>query len=139
MTATPDVVGTRVDTAALELALYRAVRALRNHDGGLGFTEWSVLDTVCQHGPITPGQIAIREGVQPPSVSRTLAALRAQQFVRLTGHPTDRRQVVVTATADGRTACAQRPATDALADLDPADRNAIARAATTIRTRLLDP
>ena len=51
---------------------------------------------------MTPGELAEHEKVQPPSMTRVIAVLEERNLVQRTAHPTDRRQVVLTVTADGR-------------------------------------
>lgn len=58
-------------------------------------TQLSVLGTVMVMGPATPSSIAAREGVRPPSVTRTLNCLVDDGFVVREPHPDDRRQVLV--------------------------------------------
>ena len=73
--------------------------ALRGRgDEPLSPTEMSVLGTLCRCGPSTPGELARREHVQPPSMTRIVAMLAAKGLVRREPHPQDRRQVVVTQT-----------------------------------------
>lgn len=58
-------------------------------------TQLSVLGTVLVMGPATPSAIAAREGVRPPSVTRTLNCLVDDGYVVREPHPDDRRQVLV--------------------------------------------
>ncbi|MGI8870334.1 MAG: MarR family winged helix-turn-helix transcriptional regulator [Mycobacteriales bacterium] len=44
---------------------------------------------------MTPGTLAAHQKVQPPSMTRVLAALEARGYVQRVSHPTDRRQVLV--------------------------------------------
>jgi DNA-binding MarR family transcriptional regulator len=124
-------------TTDVALHLFRAVRALRGHLDGhrLGFTGWSALSTICEHGPLTPGGIATREGVRAPSVSRTVAALAAAGLVSVSKDSTDHRLLVVTATPAGHQACRDPlPAdtTELLEALDAADRVALGRLAAAV-------
>ena len=50
---------------------------------------------------MTPGAIAARERVQPPSMTRVIASLADLGMVKREPHPTDGRQVIVTLTAAG--------------------------------------
>jgi DNA-binding MarR family transcriptional regulator len=50
---------------------------------------------------MTPGAIAARERVQPPSMTRVIASLADLGMVRREPHPTDGRQVIVTLTPAG--------------------------------------
>jgi DNA-binding MarR family transcriptional regulator len=58
----------------------------------------SVLGTLANCGQATPGELARKEHVQPPSMTRIVALLEAKGLVRLEPHPDDRRQKVVTQT-----------------------------------------
>lgn len=71
----------------------------RGEDGAaLSPTEMSTLGTLFSCGPATPGELARREHVQPPSMTRIIAALESKGLVRRTPHLEDRRQVMVTQT-----------------------------------------
>ncbi|WP_069815955.1 MarR family winged helix-turn-helix transcriptional regulator [Streptomyces sp. TP-A0874] len=91
------------DTAAvnaLRSAVMRLSRRLKHQrvDESLSPTEMSVLGTLARCGSATPGELARKEHVQPPSMTRIVALLEAKQLVRLEPHPEDRRQKVVTQT-----------------------------------------
>ena len=51
---------------------------------------------------MSPGELAARERVQPPSMTRVIAALVERGFVDRSPHPTDGRQTVVALTGTGR-------------------------------------
>ena len=51
---------------------------------------------------MTPGELADHEKVQPPSMTRVIAVLEERSLVLRSPHPTDRRQVVLTVTEEGR-------------------------------------
>lgn len=44
---------------------------------------------------MTPGALAAREKVQPPSMTRVVASLAEQGLVERSPHPTDGRQIIV--------------------------------------------
>lgn len=67
-------------------------------DESLSPTEMSVLGTLARCGSATPGELARKEHVQPPSMTRIVALLEAKGLVRLEPHPEDRRQKVVSPT-----------------------------------------
>src|SRR5919199_1016507 len=69
--------GPAVLAAELRVALMRAVRRLRaeKSDADLSDGQYSVLAVLDRLGPRTPGEIAAHERVQPPSMTRTIAAL----------------------------------------------------------------
>jgi DNA-binding MarR family transcriptional regulator len=81
-------------------AVMRLSRRLRSQrvDETLSPTEMSVLATLARCGSATPGELARKEHVQPPSMTRIVAMLEAKGLVRREPHPDDRRQVVVSRT-----------------------------------------
>jgi DNA-binding MarR family transcriptional regulator len=85
---------------SLRSAVMRLARRLKHQrvDESLSPTEMSVLGTLARCGSATPGELARREHVQPPSMTRIVALLEAKELVRLEQHPEDRRQKVVTPT-----------------------------------------
>ncbi len=85
---------------ALRGAVMRLSRRLKHQrvDESLSPTEMSVLGTLARCGRATPGELARKEHVQPPSMTRIVAMLEAKGLVRLEAHPDDRRQKVVTQT-----------------------------------------
>ncbi|HEX5567803.1 MAG TPA: MarR family transcriptional regulator [Streptomyces sp.] len=98
----PDLSGNEDIAAvnALRSATMRLSRRLRHQrfDESLSPTEMSVLGTLARCGEATPGELARKEHVQPPSMTRIVAMLEAKGLVRLEPHPADRRQKVVTRT-----------------------------------------
>ena len=68
----------------------------------LSDTQLAALATLERHGAMSPGDLAEHEKVQPPSMTRVIAALVDWQLVTRAPHPTDRRQVILTVTLDGR-------------------------------------
>jgi DNA-binding MarR family transcriptional regulator len=83
--------------STLRSAVMRLSRRLRHQrvDESLSPTEMSVLGTLARCGSATPGELARKEHVQPPSMTRIVAMLEAKGLVRRDPHPDDRRQVVV--------------------------------------------
>lgn len=81
-------------------AVMRLSRRLRHQrvDESLSPTEMSVLATLARCGSATPGELARKEHVQPPSMTRIVAMLESKGLVRREPHPEDRRQVVVSST-----------------------------------------
>ncbi|MBU7596994.1 MarR family transcriptional regulator [Streptomyces sp. P38-E01] len=67
-------------------------------DESLSPTEMSVLATLSRCGSASPGELARKEHVQPPSMTRIVAMLESKGLVKLEAHPDDRRQKVVTRT-----------------------------------------
>jgi DNA-binding MarR family transcriptional regulator len=92
---------TTLDTAALahdlRLAVMRLSRRLRNQrvDRTVTLTHLAALSTLKQHGPMSPGELAGHERVQPPSMTRVVVALEGMGLVTRSPHPTDGRQVVI--------------------------------------------
>lgn len=86
--------------------LARRLRAERRVPGigepGLSDTQLAALFTLDRQGAMTPGELAAHEKVQPPSMTRVIAALVESGLVTRVPHPTDRRQVVLTASKSGR-------------------------------------
>jgi DNA-binding MarR family transcriptional regulator len=85
--------------------LARRLRAERIAQGllsELSDTQLAALATLEKHPAMTPGELAEHEKVQPPSMTRVIAALEDRNLVRRAPHPSDRRQVTLTATEEGR-------------------------------------
>jgi DNA-binding MarR family transcriptional regulator len=134
------------DTAlasALRLSVMRLARRLRAQraDTSLSLSQLAALATVDRHGPLTPGELAAHERVQPPSMTRVVAALETAGLVTRARHATDGRQVVLQVSEAG-TALLQedRRRRDAwlaqrLRDLPPADL-AVLRQAAAVLDRL---
>jgi DNA-binding MarR family transcriptional regulator len=95
---------TTLDTAALahdlRLSVMRFSRRLRTQrvDTSVTLTHLAALSTLKRHGPMSPGELAAHERVQPPSMTRVVVALEGMGLVTRTPHPTDGRQVVINLT-----------------------------------------
>ena len=78
----------------------RLARRLRYQrvDRSLGLSELSALGTLYRCGAMTPGELARKEHVQPPSMTRIIGQLQERGLVELAPHPEDRRQKTVTPT-----------------------------------------
>lgn len=121
----------------LRLAVVRLNRRLRAQrtSSAVSLTQVSALSTLHKCGPLTPGELAAREGVQPPSMTRVIAALEELGYVTRTAHPTDGRQAIVELTERGLAyvhadISAREAWLDArLATLDPEEREVLSRAA----------
>lgn len=68
-------------------------------------THLAAMSTLDYHGALTPGELAAHEKVQPPSMTRVLAALEHKGLIARRPHPTDGRQVLVELTPAGRQLC----------------------------------
>ncbi|GAA2400101.1 MarR family transcriptional regulator [Nonomuraea africana] len=86
--------------SALRVSLARLTRRLRRQAAAhtLTPTQFATLAAVERHSGITPGELAELEKVQPPSMTRVIAALEERGLVARSPHPTDRRQVTVVVT-----------------------------------------
>ena len=88
--------------ASLRLSATRLARRLRQEaHSGLSPSLQSALATIYHHGPLTLGALAEREAVAPPSITKVVAKLEAQQLVQRTPDPTDRRFSHVQTTPEG--------------------------------------
>ncbi|GAB3591478.1 MarR family transcriptional regulator [Angustibacter peucedani] len=121
----------------LRQAVMRTSRRLRQERSTDDVTpgQYSVLAGLDVLGPLTPRELAAREKVQPPSMTRTLAALEELGLVSRTDHPTDGRQVLMGLTPEGVTVVKEtRKRRDAwlaqrLAELGPDERETLHQAA----------
>ena len=95
---------------AMRISISRLARRLRVEQRvGLGGTEavlsdiqLAALAALERHDSMTPGELAEHEKVQPPSMTRVIAVLEERGLVLRAPHATDRRQVVLTVTPQGR-------------------------------------
>lgn len=89
--------------ARLRLAIGRIGRRMRA-DSGIGPTpsQVSALATVDKFGPLRIGDLASREGVTAPTMTRVVAALEAQGHLERTSDPEDGRSSLVGLSASGR-------------------------------------
>ena len=127
------------DTLAIDLrtAVMRTSRRLRVEATGDVITpgQYTVLAQLDSRGPHTPRELADREHVQAPSMTRIVNALAEQGFVSRSAHPADGRQIQVSITPAGEAALAeardQRTAwlAQRVAGLSPEDRFTLSRAA----------
>lgn len=89
--------------ARLRLVANRLARQLRSQaPADLSPSLLSALVTIERQGPIALGQLAAREGVTPPSITRMAATLEQRGLVRRETDSADRRVAYVSLTADGR-------------------------------------
>lgn len=129
--------------AELRMSILRTARRLRQERSRDDVTpgQYSVLALLDRQGPASPRDIAAFENVQPPSMTRTLAALEGLALVTRSEHPTDGRQVVVNLTEQGRSLVREtRRRRDvwlarSLVELTPDERTTLARASA-ILTRI---
>jgi DNA-binding MarR family transcriptional regulator len=90
-------------SAALRPSLLRLTRILRNQrvDMSVTLTQLSAMATLRNKGPMSAGDLATYERVQPPSMTKVLASLEDKGMVTREAHPTDKRQVIITLTQAG--------------------------------------
>src|ERR1700735_2718729 len=94
---------------ALRISIARLARRLRvertaqgTPESELSDTQFAALSVLERHTGMTPGELAEHEKVQPPSMTRVIAALEERGLVMRAPHASDRRQVVLTVTDQGK-------------------------------------
>ena len=97
---------TRADAAlagGLRDAIGRLGRRMRHHapHPELSLGQLAALRSLERHGPMSPTELAMHEKVQPPSMTKIVSRLLELGYVSRAPHAADRRQVVVTISADG--------------------------------------
>lgn len=123
--------GLRVSVARLA----RRLRSERDSDNELSLGQLSVLGTLFRNGTCSIGELAAQEGVQPPSMTRTVNCLEDEGYVHRRPHESDGRQVVIELADQGRrTLEADRRRRDAwlaqrLRELTPEERSVLRQAA----------
>ncbi len=116
------------------MRLNRQLR-LRHSSDRIPVAQLSILTTLLREGPLTTGELALRERIKPPSISRSSHALFEIGLVERVPHATDGRQVLLTLTAEGRrmamedVAERERALAEQLTSLTDDQRNTLARAA----------
>lgn len=131
--------------ADLSLAVMRLSRQLRfrNPQSPVSLSQLSALTTLANEGAMTPGALAIRERVRPPSMTRVIASLADDGLVDRAPHPVDGRQVVVSVSESGAELvkavrrARQEWLAERLATLDR-DKRSILREAADIMSALVD-
>jgi DNA-binding MarR family transcriptional regulator len=99
----PSTIATTELASELRVSLMRLARRLRAEraDKGLTLTQLSVLGTLDRHGAMTLGELAAHEKVQPPSMTRTTAALEERGLITRVSSAVDRRMVLIGISAEG--------------------------------------
>jgi DNA-binding MarR family transcriptional regulator len=94
---------TRPDLAGhLRHTIARTARRLRQEAGGeLSPSLTAALSTIELHGPLTPSELATRERIQRPTVTRVVARLEQERLIERTADLYDRRSSLVAVTAKG--------------------------------------
>jgi DNA-binding MarR family transcriptional regulator len=127
----------RTLASRLRVAVVRLNRRLRAQktDSVVTLSQLSALACLHKVGAMTPGELATKEGVQPPSMTRVIAALEDLGLVARRAHPTDGRQAIVELTEAGRArieaevSARERWLDQQLADLSDEERTILCRAA----------
>ena len=133
MTAATKGTGKRASAelaALLRPSLLRLTRIIRNQrvDMSVTLTQISAMATLNKRGPMSAGELAACEKVQPPSMTKVLANLEERGLVRRDAHPSDKRQAIISVTDAGRELLeSERRSRDAwlsqrLAELTPDER-----------------
>ena len=99
----PDTADTAELAGRLRLAVTRLARLMRQETGaGLSPTLLAALASVESAGPLTLGELACREQVAPPTITKAVGALGEQGLVARIVDPGDRRVARVEITPAGR-------------------------------------
>lgn len=87
----------------LRPSLLRLTRMVRNQrvDTSVTLTHLSAMGTLHKRGPMSAGELATCEKVQPPSMSKVLASLEERGLVRRSPLPGDKRQAIIAITDAG--------------------------------------
>jgi DNA-binding MarR family transcriptional regulator len=120
----------------LRHAIARSARRLRQESGtDLSPSLTAALATIDLHGPLTPSELAVRERVQRPTVTRVVFRLEEAGLVTRAADPADGRSALITISPAGRALlAAARTRKDAflserLDSLSAEDRATLERAA----------
>jgi DNA-binding MarR family transcriptional regulator len=107
------VMAKRLSSAQLAVVLRDAITKLNRRVrqtrpvGDLTATQLSALASLELAGAMTPRELADAERVRPPTMTKIVARLEERGLVQRTPHPTDGRQVILSATGSGRAMLAQ--------------------------------
>jgi DNA-binding MarR family transcriptional regulator len=136
----PTMTRTAELASSLRVSVMRLSRRMRAEraDSDLTLTQLAALGSLDRHGPLTPRELADHEKVQPPSMTRVLAALEERGLIDRTPHETDGRQHRVSLTTGATDLLREdRRRRDAwlacrLAELTPEEREVLRAAAPVI-------
>ncbi|SRR5690606_779498 len=135
----------RVSAAQLAALLRDAITRLNRRVrqtrpvGDLTATQLSALASLDLAGAMTPRELAEAERVQPPTMTKIVGKLEERSLVQRTPHPTDRRQVILAVTPEGRAMLAkferarEEWLAQRLAELTSDERELLQRAAEVLR------
>ena len=91
-------------STAVRVSVMRLARRMRSQDAdnSLTITQLAALGTLEGHGALSPRELAAREKVQPPSMTRVIDQLEDRGLAVRRPHPSDGRQVLVEISEAGR-------------------------------------
>ena len=127
---TTDAAGCAVRLRRAVLVLARRLRPALQRDG-ISAAKLSVIGQFYRNGPMTPTELATREGVKLPSLTRVVAELEGDGWLVRKAHVSDGRRTLLGLTAPGRkrlVAAAQAsdaPLADAIATTISADERLV--------------
>jgi DNA-binding MarR family transcriptional regulator len=116
------------------LRLARRLRQVRADSSDLQSNQLSVMAVLLNEGDLLMGELAARERIQPPSMTRIVNSLEERGYVARRPDPSDGRQCLVTVTESGRQIIlANRQRRDEwltvrMTELDPAERATLRQA-----------
>ena len=125
------------EASDLRIATFRLARRMRTQRAidSMSDGQFAVLAALFVHGPHTLGELADRERVSAPAMNRTVNCLQDGGHLERSADENDGRKVVLSLTPEGRAVvdetARRRDAwvETALAELDAAERETLARAA----------
>jgi DNA-binding MarR family transcriptional regulator len=125
------------EASDLRIATFRLARRMRTQRAvdSMSDGQFAVLAGLFIHGPHTLTELADRERVSAPAMNRTVNCLQDGGYVSRTADESDGRKVVIDLTDDGRAVvdetARRRDAwvEEALAEIDPGEREILAKAA----------
>ncbi len=125
------------EASAFRMATFRLARRLRAERAvdSMSDGQFAVLAVLKVHGPHTLGELADRERVTPPSMTRTVNCLEESGYITRTPDEVDRRKVNIDLTDDGLAVVLETTRRrdawleEAIGELSPDKRAALAAAA----------
>jgi DNA-binding MarR family transcriptional regulator len=133
------------EASDLRIATFRLARRMRTQRAvdSMSDGQFAVLAGLWVHGPHTLGELAERERVSAPAMTRTVNCLEGDGYLTRAADESDGRKVVIDLTDEGRTVVAETArrrdawVEEALASLSADERETLARAAE-IMQRMVD-
>ncbi len=126
------------EASDLRIATFRLARRMRTQRAvdSMSDGQFAVLAGLFIHGPHTLTELADRERVSAPAMNRTVNCLQDAGYISRSADENDGRKVVIDLTDEGRAVvdetARRRDAwvEEALAEIEPAEREILAQAAT---------